>query len=149
VRALALLEPGEIELVPSVVEWLRALGDRLGEVAASAGVEAVGEAMIGEALGEDVWPALPEELRRLFTRNGAAILAEQRGDYLQADASALAAVEQPVLLVAARESVPVLRELIDAMAEALPDARTSLVDGGHLIDPASPEVIAFIQDLPD
>jgi hypothetical protein len=34
--------------------------------------------------------------------------------------------------------------MTEAMAKALPDARTSVVGGGHVIDPASPEVLAFI-----
>jgi hypothetical protein len=35
----------------------------------------------------------------------------------------------------------------DAMAIALPDARTALVAGGHLIDPAAPEVLAFVEQV--
>jgi hypothetical protein len=37
--------------------------------------------------------------------------------------------------------------MTDAMAGVLPDARTALVGGGHLIDPAAPEVLAFIEEL--
>jgi len=147
VRALVLLEPAELELAPATAAWARALGERLGEVAEQQGVDAVGEAMIEEALGADTWQVLPENLRRLFTDNGPAVLAEQRGDYVQADAAAFAAVEQPVLLVAAAGSVPVLRELIAALADALPNARTSLVEGGHLIDPAHPDVLAFVGEV--
>ena len=37
--------------------------------------------------------------------------------------------------------------MTEAMAGALPDARTVLVAGGHLIDPAAPEVLAFIEEV--
>jgi pimeloyl-ACP methyl ester carboxylesterase len=144
VRALALLEPVELELVPSAAEWARALGARLQEVADRDGVHAVGEALISEALGEETWTALPQELRDLFTGNGAAILAEQQGAYVGADADALATIEQPVLLVAATDSLPVLREVATALEAVLPNARTAEVSGGHLIDPAHPDIRAFV-----
>lgn len=32
-------------------------------------------------------------------------------------------------------------------SDALPNARISLVGGGHLIDPAAPEVLAFIEEV--
>jgi esterase len=147
VRALVLLEPVELELAPGAAGWARALGDRLGEVASRAGVEAVGEAMISDALGEDTWAGLPAELRELFTGNGAAILAEQRGEYVQADAAAFAAVEQPALVVGAADSLAVLREAVETIAAALPNARTAVVEGGHLIDPADPLVVGFVEEV--
>ena len=51
-----------------------------------------------------------------------------------------------MLLVAATDSPPEFREVSEAMADALPNARTALVGGGHLIDPAAPDVVAFIQE---
>jgi hypothetical protein len=33
------------------------------------------------------------------------------------------------------------------MAAALPNARTALVGGGHLIDPATPEVLTFVEEI--
>lgn len=71
----------------------------------------------------------------------------REGARRKADAAALAAIEQPALLVAATDSLPLLREATDALADVLPNARSSLVGGGHLIDPASPEVIAFIEEV--
>ena len=38
-------------------------------------------------------------------------------------------------------------EVLGALAAALPNARTALVDGGHLIDPAAPEVLAFVEEV--
>jgi hypothetical protein len=33
------------------------------------------------------------------------------------------------------------------MTGALPHSRAALVGGGHLVDPAAPEVLAFLEDL--
>jgi hypothetical protein len=84
----------------------------------------------------------------MLTANGPAILAELRGGWWpRADAAALASIVQPVLLVAAADSRPELREPTDALAAVLPNARTELVAGGHLIDPAAPKVRAFIAEV--
>jgi esterase len=149
VRALVLLEgDAPRELAPATAEWVDALADRLHHVAAQAGVDAVAEALIGEVLGESAWRSFPEELRRILIQNGPAILAEVHGDWWPAaDAAALAAIEQPTLLVAATDSRPELREPTEALALALPNARTALVRGGHLINPAAPEVLAFIEGV--
>ena len=81
-----------------------------------------------------------------MTLNGPAILAEIQGEWwLQADAAALATIGQPALLVTAADSPPALREPTQALAAALPNARTMVVGGGHLIDPAGPEILAFVE----
>jgi esterase len=147
VRALVLLEGAPVGLVPAALEWTRTLRDRLREVAARAGLEAVGEALIVEALGEGAWASFPEGVRRIFTENGPAVLADLEGTWLAADAAALAAIDRPVLLVGATDSPPEFRAPNDVMAEALPNARTALVGGGHLIDPAAPQVISFIEEV--
>ena len=149
VRALVLLEPdAPRELAPAAAAWVDALGDRLRTVAERFGVAAVGEALITEVAGQDAWRSFPEEWRRVITGNGPAILAELAGEWwLQADAAALTTIEQPVLLVAAADSPPEFHQPIEALADALPDARTVLVEGGHIIDPAAPEVLGFIGDV--
>jgi pimeloyl-ACP methyl ester carboxylesterase len=63
------------------------------------------------------------------------------------DAAALATIRQPTLLVAAADSPPEFREPVDVLAAALPNARKALVGGGHLIDPAAPEVLAFVEEV--
>jgi esterase len=74
-------------------------------------------------------------------------LGELAGEWwLPADAAALAGVTQPALLVGAADSPRELREPAEALAAALPNARTGLVEGGHLIHPAHPEVLDFIAD---
>jgi len=151
VRALVLLEPdAPRELAPAAAAWVDALGDRLRAVAAQAGVDAVAQALVTEVAGEDAWHSFPDDIRRTLTANGPAILAELAGEWwLEADAAALATIKQPALLVMAAGSPPEFHEAPRAMADALPNARTALVGGGHLIDPAANEVLAFIEEVLD
>jgi pimeloyl-ACP methyl ester carboxylesterase len=117
-------------------------------VAAQDGVDAVYEALIGEVLGEGAWDSFPDEVRRVLTQNGPALLTELGYvDEVMPDAAAFATIDKPTLLVAASESPPEQRDMTEAMAGVIPDARTSLVSGGHLIDPAGPEVLAFIEEV--
>jgi esterase len=148
VRALVLLEGDALGLSPAGLEWTRAIRDRLREVAASEGVDAVYETLIGEVLGEGAWDSFPDEVRRTLTQNGPALLAELHYvDEPMPDAATFGTIDMPALLVAASESPPPQREMTEAMANALPNARTALVGGGHLIDPAAPDVVAFVEGL--
>jgi esterase len=148
VWALVLLEGDAPGLSPAGLEWTKAIRDRLREVAAQDGVDAVYEALIGEVLGEGAWGSFPDEVRRILTQNGPAALAELGYvDEPMPDTSAFATIDKPTLLVAASESPPEQREMTDAMAGVLPNARTALVGGGHLIDPAAPEVLAFVEEV--
>lgn len=147
VRALVLLEGVPVLLHPGAEAYTRALADRLRAVAAASGSGAVGEALVAEVAGAGAWESLPEELRRVLTENGPAILAELNGEWLRVDARAIATIHQPVLLVGAAGSHPALRDPNDAMATALPHARTVVLGGGHLIDPAAPEVLAFVREV--
>jgi esterase len=149
VRALILLEPdAPRELAPAAAAWVDALGSRLREVAARAGVDAVAAAMVGDVAGEEAWRSLPADVRQTLTANGPAILAELAGEWwLRADTSALATIEQPALLVMAADSPPEFHTAAEALAAALPNAHSALVGGGHLIDPAGPAVLAFIEGV--
>jgi esterase len=148
VRALVLLEGDALGLSPAALAWTKAIGDRLREVAARDGVDAVYPALVGEVLGEGAWESFPAEARRILTRNGPALLAELGYvDEPMPDAAAFATIDMPTLLVAASDSPPEQREMTAAMAGVLPNARTALVAGGHLIDPAAPEVLAFIEEV--
>lgn len=150
VRALVALEPdASRELAPAVVEWVDGLLDRLRAVAGRDGVDAVAEAVLGEVGGEHAWSSFPEDVRKALTDNGPAILAElsANGWLLQADVAALTTIEQPALLVTAADSPPEFHQAPEALADAIPNARLSRVGGGHLIDPASPEVLAFIGEM--
>ena len=52
-----------------------------------------------------------------------------------------------MLLVSAADSPPEFHEAPVALAAAIPNARTARVGGGHLIDPAGPDVLAFIEEV--
>jgi pimeloyl-ACP methyl ester carboxylesterase len=148
VRALALLEGDALGLSPAGLEWTRDLRERLRQVAAEKGVDAVYEALVERVMGEGVWESFPAEVRRVLTDNSPALLAELH--YVEEElpgAADFATIEVPTLLVAAAESPPEQRAMTDAMADALPSARTSLVGGGHLVDPACPEVLSFVAEV--
>jgi pimeloyl-ACP methyl ester carboxylesterase len=148
VRALVLLEGDALGLSPAGLQWTRAIRDRLREVAARDGVDAVYEALIDEVVGEGAWDSFPEEVRRILTKNGPALLAELGYvDEVMPDAAAFATIDKPTLLVAASESPPEQREMTEAMADVLPNARAAQVAGGHLVDPAAPEVLAFVEEV--
>jgi pimeloyl-ACP methyl ester carboxylesterase len=111
-------------------------------------VDAVARAPVTEVAGESAWLAFPDEIRRWLKSNGPAILAELQGEWwLKADAAALATIHHPTLLVAADDSPPEFHQPVEALAATLPNARKALVGGGHLIDPAAPEVLAFIEEV--
>ena len=124
-----------------------AFRDRMRQIASQSGVDAIGEALIDEIVGEGAWNSFPDEVRRIFTHNGVAVLADLQGEWLRPDTDALAAIDQPVLLVAASDSPPEFRDPNEVMAQALPNARRAQIAGGHLIDPAAPEVLTFIEEI--
>jgi pimeloyl-ACP methyl ester carboxylesterase len=140
VRAVAALEAdAPRELAPGTAAWLDELAGRLE------GAEQPGELLIDAIFEPGTWGAIPEALRRVLIENGPALRAEIRGEWwLDADPATL---RQPVLLVAANDSRPELREPSEALAAVIPNARLARVDGGHLIDPAAPEVLAFVEDV--
>lgn len=144
VRGLALLEAGPTGLSAEYDAWFQALGARLEEVAAARGVDAVGEAVAREVFG--AWDQLPPEIREIFSANGQALLAEVRGGETT-DNERLAELDVPALVVTAVDSPEPLRRASDALARALPGARTVSVAGGHAIDPAGREVLAFVAEI--
>jgi hypothetical protein len=149
VRARVLLEPdAPRELAPAATAWIDALADRLRQVAAEQGVGAVSETLVSEVAGSDAWRALPDDLRSVLAGNGPAMLAELAGEWwLDADAAALSAIERPALVVKAADSPPEFHKAADALVDAIPGARVTVVEGGHLIDPAGPPVLAFIAEV--
>ena len=129
--------------------WLDELAQRLDEVAATAGVDARRRDLdgrgaraggLGRPFRRTCGSCSPTTARRCWPRCGGEW-------WLQADEAALAGLDLPVLLVAAEDSRPELREPTEALSAALPGARTVTVGGGHLIDPAAPEVLAFIEEV--
>ena len=144
VRALALLEAGPMGLSPEYDEWFVSLAATLEQVVVERGVDAVGETVLREVLG--AWDELPEAFRDVFTANSPALLAEIRGGERLADNSGLAALRTPTLIVAADDSPESLQHGTDGLVRALPQARVVRVGGGHVIDPAGPDVLAFVSE---
>ena len=146
VRGLVLLEGAPLSLVPETRKWDAELAERVIS-AADEGIDTVAEALIRNVLGDAAWEQFPDQVKRMFTDNSPAILAEMRGGSLEVDAASLATIDVPALLVAATESPEAFRQCNDAMAAAMPHARTVLLGGGHMIDPSDPAVLDFIREV--
>jgi pimeloyl-ACP methyl ester carboxylesterase len=148
VRALVLLEGDALGLSPEGLAWTKDLAARLRKVAADDGVDAVYESLVDDVLGEGVWGSFPGEVQLMLTQNGPALLAELRYvDEPMPDAAAFATIESPALVVVASDSPEPQRDMSERMAEALPGAKLVRIGGGHLVDPASPQVLAFLEEV--
>jgi pimeloyl-ACP methyl ester carboxylesterase len=146
VRALALLEGGGLTLSATLRRWLADLLERV-EAAAAVDVAGVGERFFRNVLGDEGWEALPEPAKQIFTANSRAILAEERGGLLEVTAAQLGTITCPALVVAGTDSPPGFGEAARLVADAIPSARVEWVDGGHLINPAHPAVLAFVEGV--
>lgn len=146
VRALVLLEATPLALDPEVDRWLHALSERT-IAAGEHGPAAAAETLYRDVLGDAGWDGLPREVRELVIDNGPAILAELRGGLLAVDRRALATIDKPTLVVSASDSPPAFRRVNEELAAAIPNARTALVGGSHMIDPAGPDVLAFVAEM--
>ena len=146
VRALMLLEGGGLSLSPDLKQWLAGLDEQVF-AAADTDIDIVGETLLRGVLGDEGWDGLPASVRQVFTENGPAIVAEQRGGLLDVGAEQLGTIAQPTLIVAARDSPPVLADATAAVAAAMPRARLEWVDGGHLISAAHPVVLGFVDEV--
>jgi pimeloyl-ACP methyl ester carboxylesterase len=146
VRALALLEGGGLSLSAAMTRWLAELDEQVF-AAAEADMSTVGGTMLRSVLGDAGWEGLPEPVKRTFTANGPAIVAEERGGLLDVSAEQLGAIVQPTLIVGAKDSPPPLAEATHLMAKAMPSAHVEWVEGDHLINPAHPAVLAFVDDV--
>ncbi|MGH2736678.1 MAG: alpha/beta fold hydrolase [Actinomycetota bacterium] len=143
VAALVLLEPAVFSLDPEARAWDRALVEKvLGAGAKDA--SSVAEVFLGEVVGARAWESFPPELKQMFTGNGPAILAELKGRRFDPTAEALGQIDHHTLIVSSKDSPEAFRRVDDALAEALPNSETALVEGGHLIDPADPVVLEFV-----
>ena len=150
VSALVLLEPAVFAVDPEATAWADQLRTAIDEAAPARASETV----VRAALGNQAWEMLPDDLRTLFDEAAPAVMAEMRGTGLDLSAEPLdlnddelGAIDQPTLLVSSEDSPDVLRRINDRLAEALPHVETALVPGGHLIHPAHPVVLDFIDGL--
>lgn len=146
VRALALLEGGGLSLSEALTRWLADLDSQVF-AAAEADMSTVGETMLSRVVGDAGWEGLPEPVKQIFTANGPAIVAEHRGGLLDVSVEQLGTIVHPTLLVAGRDSPPAFAEATNLMAEAMPSAEVEWVEGGHVINPAHPVVLDFIDQV--
>jgi len=144
VLGLALLEAGPTGLSLEYDAWFEDLRRDIGVAYAERGAGAVGEAVLRAVFGG--WEELPETFREVFTANGQALLAEVRGAETT-DTSRLGEIRVPTLVVTAEDSPVEFRLASEAVARAISNARSVTVSGGHAIDPAGPEVLAFVAEL--
>jgi pimeloyl-ACP methyl ester carboxylesterase len=147
VRALVLLE-GLESLTETGKRWLADVEERV-LAAAEADMSTAAETLHRNVLGDAAWEGWPEPAKQTFAANGPAIVAELRGGPLDASAEQLRSIVQPTLLVAGKDSPPAFQEATNLTAAAMPSARVEWVVGGHLINPAHPAVLAFIDEVLD
>ena len=147
VRALVLLEGDAPSFSEEATSWIAEVTEQV-LAAAEEDMRTVGVTVITAVAGPGTWERLPQPLREILTGNGPALVAEVRSGYPGLTAAQLATIDRPALLVAAEESLqPGFEEVTSAMAAAMPSARVAWVEGGHLIDPAHPLVLAFVDDV--
>lgn len=152
VSALVLLEPGVFTLDPECEAWADGIR-RVALDAVAADPATAAEAIICWALGDEVWDSFSPALRTMFAATSEGVIGELEGVGLDLSArprrytdEELAAIRTPTLIVSAEDSPAELRRVAELLADRLPDVTTARVDGGHLIDPAAPAVIAFITE---
>jgi pimeloyl-ACP methyl ester carboxylesterase len=146
VRALALLEGGGFSLSDAFMRWDAELTQHI-IAAAEVDVNTVAETAFRSVLGDAGWEGMPEPAKQIFTANGPAIVAEARGGSLDVSAEQLGTIVQPTLLLAGKDSPSPFAEMTNLMAEAIPAARVEWVEGGHLLNPAHPVVLGFVDEV--
>lgn len=150
VRALVLLEPAVLTLDADARAWAESLRRRVLDADAR-DPSRLSETVMREALGDETWESIPPDLREMFAGMNDGTRAELHGDGLDMsarprtyDPEELAAVAVPVLVVVAAASPEPVRRSAVRLAQLLPSAKLAHVPGGHLIDPAGADVLAFI-----
>ncbi len=153
VKALILLEPALFTIDPEAKAWADDARRRLLEQAA-VDASLLAEALVRDALGDEAWESFPGELKDMFAATSPAVLAEMRGhgldlsqDPVELSEDELAGIRRPALIITAEDSLEACRLVNARLAGALPYAESVLVPGGHLINPAHPAVLTFIDRL--
>jgi pimeloyl-ACP methyl ester carboxylesterase len=146
VRALALLEGGGFALSEAARRWEAELEEQVLAVR-EVDTCTVSEKHLRNVLGDGGWEGLPEPVKQMFIANGPAIVAELRGGPLDVVPEQLGTIVQPALLVAAKDSPAAFAEVTELVAAAIPSAKVEWIEGGHLINPAHPAVLAFLDEV--
>ncbi len=147
VRGLVLLEPVVEGVSGEADQWVEAVKRRVRADVEAGGVEAAAESLVRQVLGDDGWEGLPDPVKAMFRANSPAVLAELSGPLYEVDASSLGEITQPVMVVAADSSPAAFRALTRSLARMIPGSREMVVEGGHLLNPAHPEVVAFVREV--
>jgi esterase len=148
VRALVLLEAAILSLSAGAIALEEALRQRV-LAAAAEDVTTVGETLIRFILGDATWDGFSVPIKQMFTNNGPAAVAEVNGGFLQVDRAALATIDRRAH--AAGYCCPLPRGLpAGHPRDGHRDAQQPQAHGrgGHLINPADPVVLSFLQELP-
>lgn len=145
IRALVLLEGDVPAVSEEQTRWIGEISDAVFS-AAERDAGSVAETLL-RAVAGDTWDGLPEPVQEMFAGNGPAIVAELRGGYPGLTWEDLGAIACPTLLLTGADSPPWFAELSDRVARAMPDARAAIVEGGHLVDPAHPLVVDFVDEV--
>jgi pimeloyl-ACP methyl ester carboxylesterase len=143
VRAMALLEPAILSLSAEGRAWLEPLVEK-AMTAGADDISSVAQVFLQEVVDDETWAAFPDEFKDMFKGNGPAILAELRGGPLDLTMEELGEIKQPTLMVSANGSPEVFRNIDRILADALPNCDSVLIEGNHLISPAHPAVVAFV-----
>ena len=149
VEALVLLEPSLFTLDPGSSAWASHVRtdalERAGEQP-----QLLAEAIFREAAGYGA-KALPDGFGKMLRSTGPGTLAECRGhgmafseEPLELGEDELAEIRRQVLIVSAKDSPEAYRLVNARLSGALPFTRTVLVAGSHLINPAHPAVLDFV-----
>ena len=146
VRALVLLDGVPPALDAEAQAWTEDLC-AAAEEAAARDIDSVAEVLFDRVAGEGALASFPAPLREMFVHNSPVILAEVRPPYFAPTEADLARIDVPTLLVVPAEPLPGMTRATERMAAALPNARTVVVPGGHLVDPASPAVLEFVGEV--
>lgn len=143
VIALALLEPAILTLDPEAAEWGDPFAERILEIA-DRDPSAVAEAFLTEVVGEEAWRSFPDEMKQMFIGNGPAIAAEFRGGDLDISIEKLRTMGHRTLVVTSEESPEPFRKVDAVLVDEIPNSEHVWVEGGHLISPAHPRVMEFV-----
>jgi pimeloyl-ACP methyl ester carboxylesterase len=147
VRAVVQLEgDGGLSLNDAAMGELAELEEQVS-AASDIGVDTVPEMIVRGVLGDAGWEGLPEAAKEILTANAPAMVAELRGGYPDVSAAELGTIDQPTLLVGGKDSLLDYAEVMTLTAAAMPSARVEWVEGGHLVSPAHPAVLAFIDEV--
>jgi pimeloyl-ACP methyl ester carboxylesterase len=146
VRGLVLLEPAVNGLSAEYDAWDRRFVASIAEAARS-GADAAAERFLVEVFGESYTDTLPAPVQHLIRDNAAAIVADCTAPAVPIDPHALVDIEVPVVVLRATSSPPALHAVSDAVAATVKQGRIEEVAGSHLINPASPAVLDFLDTV--